>query len=891
MALFDSKSTLKLNNGEKYVIYRIKSLDENKIADTTRIPFSIRILIENLLRKEDLSESGTVTIQHINKIAGWKPDPESNQEVPYYPSRVIMQDFTGIPAIVDLASMRDIARKYDIPPQDINPVIPVDLVIDHSVQIDFAGSEDALQKNIELDYSRNKERYSLFKWAQNAFKNFRVFPPGVGIIHQINLEYISQVVAVEESGNERIAYPDTLIGTDSHTTMINGLGILGWGVGGIEAEAVMLGQPVYIKIPEVIGVKLIGEIPDSATATDIILAITEKLRKENVVEKFVEFFGPGVRNLHIPDRATISNMAPEYGATVGFFPIDEEVLDYLRDTNRENLLELVEKYSKEQGLFCYGNEEIKYSRTVVIDLSRVKRSLAGPSKPQQRLDAKDIKDAFSEVLKQTLNRSERKTRAISYRGEQIHLSDGSVMIAAIASCTNTSNPHALIGAGLLAKKAVQMGLFVKSHVKTSFTPGSLAVDGYLKDAKLYEYLSKLGFNIVAHGCASCIGNSGPLDKILEQTIIDSELICVSVLSGNRNFEARIHPHLKANYLTSPGLVIAYALAGTINIDLEREPLGHDSNNRAVYLKDIWPSKEEISKFTKAFVRSEVFKNRYANVLKGDKNWEELSVPEGLFYEWDTDSSYIKQVPFFDGFKLKVKPSADIVKARCLLSLGNTVTTDHISPAAGITEEYPAGQYLLEHKINPENFNSYGARRGNHQVMLRGTFANLRIKNQLISPREGGFSVFLPTNSVDYVYPIAQKYREKHTPLIVFAGSEYGTGSARDWAAKGTCLLGIKVVIAQSFERIHRSNLVGMGVLPLQFEQNCSLSGYGLSGREEFSIEGINNLTPRKRLKVTSRDEFNNQKVFFVKTRLDTKVELQYYLNNGILPLVLRKIIG
>ena len=895
-------------NGQSYTVYSLEKLQEAGIGNIERLPFSIRVLVENLLRNFD---GKVVNEEHVKNIANWQKKYETPVEIPHHPARVLMQDFTGVPGVVDLAAMRDAAKKLGIDPKKVNPLVPVDLVIDHSVQIDFFGSEDAYKKNLELEYKRNKERYQLLKWAQNAFDTLRIFPPGSGIIHQVNLEYIAQVVMTKDG----IAFPDSLVGTDSHTTMINGLGVIGWGVGGIEAEAVMLGQPYYMKIPEVVGVKLTGELPEGATTTDLVLTITQKLRELGVVEKFVEYFGEGVKKLSLPDRATIANMAPEYGATMGFFPVDEETVNFLKLTNRKEAAELAEIYTKENMLFYTGNETPEYSDVVEIDMSKVEPSLAGPSRPQDRVNLKDMKKTFVDLLNCNYNRDidvkeltafedeagkdmeigecrihkGKKLVKVELDGEEVVIGDGSVVIASITSCTNTSNPSVLIGAGLLAKKAVEKGLNVKPYVKTSLAPGSRVVEGYLKKAGLLPYLEALRFHIVGFGCTTCIGNSGPLNPNIEKAIKENDLVVSAVLSGNRNFEARIHSDVKANWLASPILVVAYAIAGRTDIDLTTEPIGKDPNGNPVYLKDIWPSQDEINKILNEVLTEEVFQEKYKDILKGDEYWQALEAPTGEIFEWDSNSTYVRKPPYFEGFTLDVKAPSNISGARVLELLGDSVTTDHISPAGKIPEDYPAGKYLIEHGVKPEDFNSYGSRRGNHEVMVRGTFANVRIKNKLVSPKEGGYTLKFPEKEEMFVYDAAVKYAEENVPLIVLGGKEYGTGSSRDWAAKGTQLLGVKAVIVKSFERIHRSNLVGMGVLPLQFKEGEGWEELGLEGSEVYELIGIDEIAPGKELTVRAIKENGETVEFNVVSRLDTVVDVEYFKNGGILPLVLRKI--
>ncbi len=899
-------------DGKNYKIYSLQRLNET-YQGVEKLPFSIRVLIENMLRKFD---GNVVTEDHIKEVVGWKKRYETPVEIPFYPSRVIMQDFTGVPGVVDLAAMRDAAKELGVDPKKVNPLVPVDLVIDHSIQIDFFGTEDAFRKNLEMEYKRNKERYQLLKWAQKAFDNLRVFPPGAGIIHQVNLEYIAKVVMFEEKNGEILAYPDTVVGTDSHTTMINGLGVLGWGVGGIEAEAVMLGQPYYMKIPEVIGVRLIGELPEGVTTTDLVLTVTQRLRDYGVVEKFVEFFGEGVKKLSLPDRATISNMAPEYGATAGFFPIDEETVRFLRLTGRDDVADLVEAYAKENMLFYHGNEKIDYTDVIEIDLSKIEPSLAGPSRPQDRVSLKDMKKSFIDLLNCSYGREidikeitafedeagkdmevgecrihkGKKIAKINIDGEEVLIGDGSVVIASITSCTNTSNPSVLIAAGLLAKKAVEKGLSVKPFVKTSLAPGSRVVEEYLKKADLLPYLEALRFHIVGFGCTTCIGNSGPLHPQIEKAIKDNDLIVTAVLSGNRNFEARIHPDVKANYLASPPLVVAYAIAGRTDIDLTKEPIGKDPNGDPVYLRDIWPSGDEIKKIMDKVLYPVMFKEKYSNILEGDQFWKDLESPAGITFNWDPKSTYIRKPPYFERFTVDIVPPSDIKNARVLELLGDSVTTDHISPAGKIPPDYPAGRYLIEHGVKPEDFNSYGARRGNHEVMVRGTFANVRIKNRLVYPKEGGYTLKFPEKKEMFVYDAAVEYQKEGVPLIVLGGKEYGTGSSRDWAAKGTKLLGVKAVIVKSFERIHRSNLVGMGVLPLVFMEGEGWEELGLDGSEIYEITGVEGIYPGKELTVKAKKENGEVIEFKVISRLDTVVDVEYFINGGILPMVLRKII-
>ncbi|MEF3255831.1 MAG: aconitate hydratase AcnA [Deferribacterales bacterium] len=849
--------------------------------DIKRLPYSIKMLVENILRNMG---DGVVTEKDLFNIAGWKKGYLAPIEIPYKPVRVLMQDFTGVPAVVDLAAMRDAMAKLNKNPDRINPLIPVDLVVDHSVQIDYYGSSDSIIKNVALEYKRNEERYRFLKWAQKSFSNLRVVPPNSGICHQVNLEYFAKVVTIDENKSlGKFVYLDTCIGTDSHTPMVNGIGVMGWGVGGIEAEAVMLGQPYYMPIPEVIGVKLVGELREGVTATDLVLTVTEKLRKYGVVDKFVEFFGPGVKTLSITDRATISNMTPEFGATLGIFPPDKKTIDYLRLTNREKYADILEIYGKKVGILHTGQEKIEYTDIIEMDLSKVEPSLAGPSRPQDRISLSEIKKKVSSYLKD-------KRAEITIGDEKLVLKDGSVVIAAITSCTNTSNPFVMIGAGLLARNAVKKGLKVKSYVKTSLAPGSKVVESYLIKSNLLPYLEALGFHITAYGCTTCIGNSGPLMSQVEDAINKYDLNVAAVLSGNRNFEARIHQKVKSNFLVNPIMVVAYAIAGKIDIDFNSEPIGYNSNGEAVFLKDIYPTSEDIKNFIDKSLTKTDFKREYAHIFEGDIFWQKLHVKLDKTFNWQEKSTYIKNPPYFEDFTLDVGAISDIKGARVLLLLGDSVTTDHISPAGEIDKNYPAGQYLISHGVKPEDFNSYGSRRGNHEVMIRGTFGNIRLKNKIVEPKEGSFTKKFPEGYECYVYDIAMKYKEEGTPLIVIAGKEYGTGSSRDWAAKGTMILGIKAVIAESFERIHKSNLVGMGVLPLQFKDGESWKSLGLRGDELYNIVGMENLAPRGELTVEIVDGSNNCKSFNVIVRLDTSVELEYYRHGGILKYVLRKFI-
>ncbi len=899
--------------GSNYQIYDINRLEEKGIAAVGRLPFSIKILVENLLRKLD---GRVVREEDLLNIARWQKRYDAPLEIPYHPARVLMQDFTGVPAVVDLAAMRDAVKDLGGDPAKINPLVPVDLIVDHSVQVDYFGSADALTQNVAKEYERNSERYALLKWAQKSFDNFSVVPPNSGICHQVNLEYLGRIVIAEQNGESLIAYPDTLVGTDSHTTMINGIGVMGWGVGGIEAEAVMLGQPYYMSIPEVIGVRLGGELQEGVTATDLVLTVTEMLRKHGVVEKFVEYFGPGMKKLTVPDRATLSNMTPEYGATMGFFPVDEKTIEYLVMTNREKQAQIVEHCAKALGLFYTGLQDPEYTEVIEMDLSRVAPSVAGPARPQDRISLSALKDNFGTILGCEYERNtdvehiskyhdesgsrttrpaectpKKKVCEIVYNGQQLKLCDGSIVIAAITSCTNTSNPFVLLGAGLVAKKAVEKGLQVPPFVKTSLAPGSKVVIDYLKDAGLLPYLETLGFHLAAFGCTTCIGNSGPLPPEIDDAVTQNDLTVAAVLSGNRNFEARIHQRVKANFLASPMLVVAFALAGRIDIDLSSEPLGLGTDDQPVYLKDIWPGTKEIQALAKAHVKKQFFKYEYEKIFEGDEFWRSLKVVESTTFAWDEGSTYIKKPPYFDGFKLQLSKTGDITAARALLVLGDSVTTDHISPAGAIPPNYPAGKYLIDQNVAPQDFNSYGSRRGNHEVMMRGTFGNIRIKNQMVAPKEGSYTLKLPARNEMFVYDAAMAYQAQAMPLVVLGGKEYGTGSSRDWAAKGTCLLGIRAVITESYERIHRSNLVGMGALPLVFKEGESWAGLDLDGSETFSISGIENMKPRKVLQVKAVKEDGREIDFEVIARLDTEVDVAYFENNGILPYVLRKVIG
>lgn len=894
---FGARATLQTNSGTA-IIYRLQALAAQGIGHLDRLPFSIRILLENALRNLDNYE---VSEEDVVNLANWNAASPQPVEIPFKPARVVLQDFTGVPVVVDLAALRSAMLRLGKDARTINPIVPVDLVIDHSVQVDRFGSPDALAFNAELEFERNRERYEFLHWGQKAFSNFRVVPPATGIVHQVNLEYLARVVQRMQDNGEWVAFPDTLVGTDSHTTMINGLGVLGWGVGGIEAEAAMLGQPIYMLMPQVIGFKLTGSLPEGATATDLVLKVTQMLRKKGVVDKFVEFYGAGLSNLSLPDRATIANMAPEYGATMGFFPVDAETVNYLRRTGRdEDLIDLVERYTREQGLFRTDETpDPEFTDVLELDLSEVEPSMAGPKRPQDRVALRDVKVSFEKALRAPVEErgfalsEEAVTRTVDYpvNGHTEKVGHGLVVIAAITSCTNTSNPYVMVGAGLLAKKAVEKGLRVRPYVKTSLAPGSRVVTDYLNKAGLTPYLEQLGFHTVGYGCTTCIGNSGPLPQTVAEAVTNGELVAAAVLSGNRNFEGRVNPLVKANYLASPPLVVAYALAGSVDIDLHTEPLGTDRDGNPVYLRDIWPTQQEINDVVSSVITPEMFRQQYANVFTVNQTWNAIQGTEGDVFAWDSSSTYVQEPPYFIDFPIEPPPVRPIRGARALALLGDSITTDHISPAGDIALNSPAGQYLLERGIAKADFNSYGARRGNHEVMIRGTFANIRLRNQLAGGKEGGYTMYLPTGEITTIYDAAMRYQADGTPLIIIAGAEYGTGSSRDWAAKGTALLGVRAVIARSFERIHRSNLVMMGVLPLQFKEGESHATYGLTGREVFDIDGIaDDLKPKQVLSVTARREDGSSVQFEVVARIDTPVEVEYYRNGGILQTVLRKFI-
>jgi aconitate hydratase len=884
---FGARSALRVGS-DTFDIYRLDALERAGIGNVSRLPFSLKVLLENLLRHED---GRFVFDEDIRALAGWDPTSAAGateKEISFMPARVLLQDFTGVPAVVDLAAMREAMRNLGGDPKKINPLLPAELVIDHSVQVDKYGVANAFAFNADLEMQRNIERYAFLRWGQKGFQNFKVVPPDTGICHQVNLEYLARVVFSEKQGGSWLAFPDTLVGTDSHTTMVNGLGVFGWGVGGIEAEAAMLGQPLSMLIPAVVGFKLHGRLPEGATATDLVLTVTEILRKRGVVGKFVEFYGTGLSSLTLPDRATIANMAPEYGATMGFFPVDAESLAYLRFTARnEDRVRLVEAYTKEQGIFRTDlTPDPVFSDKVELDLGKVVPTMAGPKRPQDSVPLTKAKTSFEKSLG-----AAPKHVTVQNNDDKFELSDGSVVIAAITSCTNTSNPSLMLGAGLLAKKAVERGLSSKPWVKTSFAPGSKVVTDYLAKAGLWPYLETLRFHLVGYGCTTCIGNSGPLSDAIGKAIKDNNLVAVSVLSGNRNFEGRINPLCRANYLASPPLVVAYALAGRMDFDIVNESLGSDTAGKPVYLRDIWPTPQEVETAMRESVSSDMFRKEYADVFTGDEHWRALPIPEGDLYAWDPKSTYIKHPPFFEGMPLKPGALKDLHGMRALAVLGDSVTTDHISPAGSIPADSPAGKYLIAHGVQPKDFNSYGARRGNHEVMMRGTFANIRLRNLLAPGTEGGWTIHQPSGEKMSIYDAAMNYHQEHVPLIVIAGKEYGSGSSRDWAAKGTILLGVHAVLAESFERIHRSNLVGMGVLPLEFLPGENLKTLGLTGLEIFDVEGLaQNFEPRKKMKVRTRDAAGKGKHFTAIARVDTPFEVAYYQNGGILQYVLRQML-
>lgn len=880
---FGAKGTLDVGD-KSYEIYRLGAV-EGEGLDVASLPFSLKVLLENLLRTEDGAD---ITADDIKALAGWDETADPDKEIQFTPARVIMQDFTGVPCVVDLATMREAMADLGGDPSKINPLAPAEMVIDHSVIADVFGSADAFERNVEIEYERNRERYQFLRWGQGAFDDFKVVPPGTGIVHQVNIEHLARVVFTREVDGQTVAYPDTCVGTDSHTTMVNGIGVVGWGVGGIEAEAAMLGQPVSMLIPRVVGFKLSGELPEGSTATDLVLTITEMLREHGVVGKFVEFYGEGVSALPLANRATIGNMSPEFGSTIAVFPVDEETVNYLRLTGRtEEQLALVEAYAKEQGLWHDPSHEPRYSEKLELDLATVVPSLAGPKRPQDRVEVTSAVSAFEQALADYTDDKDA-TATLSLDGAEHTIGHGAVTIAAITSCTNTSNPSVMIGAALLAKKAVEKGLTRKPWVKTTLAPGSKVVSDYYERSGLTPYLDKLGFNLVGYGCTTCIGNSGPLIPEVSAAVNEADLAVTSVLSGNRNFEGRINPDVKMNYLASPPLVVAYALAGSMTVDLFKDPLGQDEQGNDVFLKDIWPSPSEVEETIAQAITSEMFEDSYSDVFKGDERWQSLPTPTGDTFEWDADSTYVRKAPYFDGMPDQPEPVEDISGARVLLKLGDSVTTDHISPAGAIKKDSPAGRYLAEHGVEQRDFNSYGSRRGNHEIMIRGTFANIRLRNQLAPGTEGGVTRdFTADGEVTTVFEASERYQDAGIPLVVLAGKEYGSGSSRDWAAKGTALLGVKAVIAESYERIHRSNLIGMGVLPLQFPKGETAESLGLTGEETFAISGVTELnegrTP-KTVKVTAGDvEFD------AVVRIDTPGEANYYRNGGIMPYVLRNL--
>jgi aconitate hydratase len=881
---FNSKSTININNKD-YTYYSISEAERNGLEGVSKLPKSLKVLLENLLRYED---DLTVNKSQITAIKDWLKTKKSNTEIAYRPARVLLQDYTGIPAVADLAAMREAVKEKSKDPNTINPLSAVDLVIDHSVQVDQSAKADSFDKNVEIEFKRNGERYSFLKWGQNAFNNFRIVPPGTGICHQVNLEYLSKVVWSEKVNEEQYIFPDTLVGTDSHTTMVNGLSVLGWGVGGIEAEAGMLGQPISMLIPEVIGFEVKNKMPEGTTATDLVLTVVKMLRDKGVVGKFVEFFGEGLKNLTLADRATIANMAPEYGATCGFFPIDDETLKYLKFSGRDDeTVKIVEDYAKDQGL--WASSDIEFTDTLTLDMSTIVPTISGPKRPQDKVLLSEASKSFDKSFKENTGRDEFKSSKVSNTDYEIK--DGSILIAAITSCTNTSNPNVLIGAGLLAKKAVELGIKTKPWVKTSLAPGSQVVTDYLEKAGLNTYLDQLGFNLVGYGCTTCIGNSGPLADNIVEAIQKENLYGVSVLSGNRNFEGRISPHIKANYLASPPLVVAYSLAGHMSFDLYKDSFGKDKNGNDVYLKDIWPSNQEIEDTLKTSLNADMFIKRYSNVSQGPKQWQEIKTEKSSIYNWDENSTYVKKPPFFDNLSDQPEGFKPIKDARPLLILGDMVTTDHISPAGNIQKESPTGEYFMKHQILPKDYNSYGSRRGNHEVMMRGTFANIRIRNEMAPGTEGGYTKLYPEEKVMPVYDAVVEYKKRGTDLVVIGGKEYGTGSSRDWAAKGTKLLGVKAVIAESFERIHRSNLIGMGILPLQFKDNVNRTNLELKGSELISVVDIEKgINPSDVVKLEIKYISGEIKIIDTLCRIDTKNELEYYKNGGILQYVLRNMI-
>jgi aconitate hydratase len=899
MDFVDSFKCLRpLKVGSKtYAYFSLPAAEKNGLKGISRLPFSLKVLLENLLRNED---GRSVTKEEIQAVAQWLKNRTSDREIAFRPARVLMQDFTGVPAVVDLAAMRDAMEHLGGDPKKINPLVPVDLVIDHSVAVNFFGHRDSFKRNVEEEYKQNQERYRFLKWAQLSFQNFRVVPPGTGICHQVNLEYLAQTVCStkaaikfsDKSAAGELAFPDTVVGTDSHTTMVNGLSVLGWGVGGIEAEAAMLGQPYSMLLPEVIGVRLNGKLKEGVTATDLVLTVTQMLRKRGVVGKFVEYFGPGLAGLTIADRATLGNMSPEYGATCGFFPIDDDTIRYLSDTGRPaDRIALVAAYAKAQGMYRTKNTpDPLFTDVLKLELSSVEPSLAGPKRPQDRIALKEVKSGFVQAMDKEFNKAGELDKRVPVEGRTHTLGHGDVVIAAITSCTNTSNPSVMIAAGLVAKKAVEKGLAVKPWVKTSLAPGSQVVAEYYEKSGLQKSLDALGFNLVGFGCTTCIGNSGPLPEEISEAVNKNDLVAAAVLSGNRNFEGRVNADVRANYLASPPLVVAYAIAGSMQIDVAKAPLGTDKNGRKVYLRDIWPASREIASVMRKCISKQMFTRKYADVFKGDALWRKIAVKGGLTFKWDDRSTYVQNPPYFDGMHKRSQPIEDIVDGRILGLFLDSITTDHISPAGSIKEESPAGEYLRDHQVRPRDFNQYGTRRGNHQVMMRGTFANIRIKNQMVPGVEGGYTIHYPSRQRMPIYDAAMRYRADNVPLVVFAGKEYGTGSSRDWAAKGTVLLGIRAVIAQSFERIHRSNLVGMGVVPLVFEEGTSWQTLGLRGDEQVTIRGLHgDLKPHQRLQAEIVAADGGLKRVPLICRIDTADELDYFRNGGILQYVLRRL--
>tara|TARA_B100002052_G_C15884761_1_gene601041 strand:+ start:2780 stop:5428 length:2649 start_codon:yes stop_codon:yes gene_type:complete len=877
----NSKKNLKTAS-KTFQYYSIEELEKENLIEISKTPYSIRVLLENVLRNSD---QGPATLEHVKLVASWRPNAKPQSEFPYMPGRVVLQDFTGVPVAVDIAAMRDAVSEAGGDASIINPIVRSELVIDHSVQVDHFSLPEALNLNIEKEFERNTERYQLLKWAQNAFDNFKIVPPGTGIVHQVNLEYLAEVILNNSDDQTPVAFPDTCVGTDSHTTMINGLGVLGWGVGGIEAEAVMLGQPYYMVVPEVVGVRLTGKLPEGATATDLVLSIVEMLRKVGVVEKFVEFYGPGLKDLPLADRATIANMAPEYGATCGFFPIDHQTIKYLRDTGRDaETCDLVEEYSKINNFFYDEVNEPSYTTELNFDISSVSPSMAGPKRPQDNVTLQNVANNFKESFEISSSKN-----IISIDDQKVEIGDSSVVIAAITSCTNTSNPSVMVGAGLLARNARKKGLQRKPWVKSSLAPGSTVVTRYLESAGLHEDLDYLGFHTVGYGCTTCIGNSGPLPQPVAESVSDNDLTVAAVLSGNRNFEGRVHPQVKANYLASPVLVVAYALAGTMDINLIDDPIGQDQSGEDVFLRDIWPSQNDIADTIATSLTPEMFKEQYDVVVDGPTEWQELSTSTGVNFKWDLESTYIQKPPYFENFSKKPQSKSEILNARVLVSVQDSVTTDHISPAGSIPPSAPAGQFLTSNDVPRHQFNSFGSRRGNHDVMARGTFGNIRLRNQLVPDLEGDWTIHLPSKESMRIYEASEKYKQENVPLIILAGKEYGTGSSRDWAAKGPMLLGVRAVIAESFERIHRSNLIGMGVLPLVFQKGESVKSLGLDGTETFDIPDVSNsVTPGSTIHIKATAENGNVTEFDVLARIDTAIENEYYKHGGLLPYVLRQ---